>query len=178
MTRSFDCAIIGAGLSGLIQAIILAEEGLRVCLLEQHHLPGGHLQTFIRNGQRFDTGFHYLGSTSIDHPFGKYLRYLGIFSRLPLEYYPADCFYQVISPRGIFQLPGNFNAFIARLQQHFPGDTRAIAELAGLCRQLGSVLTFNDSLFTGLPRYSLQQWLDSKIGDPWLRNYWLLFLSS
>ena len=68
MRHSFDYVIIGAGLSGLVQTAILAQEGKSVCLLEAHSVPGGYLQTFSRNHCNFDIGFHYFGSTDANNP--------------------------------------------------------------------------------------------------------------
>ncbi len=65
---SADAIVVGAGLSGLVDAILLAETGRRVLVLEQHTIPGGYLQQFTRRGTVFDVGFHYLGSTDAGRP--------------------------------------------------------------------------------------------------------------
>ena len=41
-----DAIIIGSGMSGLTAAIILAKEGKRVVVLEEHYRPGGFLASF------------------------------------------------------------------------------------------------------------------------------------
>ena len=60
----YDVVIIGGGLGGLVSALLLSKEGLKVVVLEQHHKAGGNLQTFTRDGCIFDTGMpvHFHGS--------------------------------------------------------------------------------------------------------------------
>ncbi len=51
-----DVIVIGAGLSGLTAAALLAKRGLKVTLLEQHYQPGGSCGAFRRKGVTFDQG--------------------------------------------------------------------------------------------------------------------------
>jgi len=51
-----DVIVIGAGLSGLTTAGLLAKRGLKVKLLEQHYQPGGSCGAFRRKGVTFDQG--------------------------------------------------------------------------------------------------------------------------
>ena len=64
----YDAVVIGAGMSGLVDAILLAETGRRVVVLEHHTIPGGYLQQFKRKKTVFDVGFHYMGSTNPGRP--------------------------------------------------------------------------------------------------------------
>lgn len=177
--QTFDQIIIGAGLSGLIQAVILAQEGCKVCLLEASSTPGGYLQTFSRKGYKFDIGFHYLGSTNIDKPLGKYFRYLQIFDRLPMRYFPDDCFYQVNSSAHGFSLPTSFPAFIEKLAATFPAEQEAISKFHTLVTSITTSFRWYDlqpghaSLTHGnlpLP-ISIGQWLDENIHDHWLKKF-------
>jgi phytoene dehydrogenase-like protein len=61
-----DVLIIGAGLSGLAAGIRLAHFGKRVCIAEQHRLPGGLNSCFERKGRRLDVGLH--AFTNLAHP--------------------------------------------------------------------------------------------------------------
>ena len=58
---NLDAIIIGSGIGGLATAAILAKEGKKVLVLEQHDLAGGNLHTFTDKGYEFDTGVHYIG---------------------------------------------------------------------------------------------------------------------
>ncbi len=55
-TSQSDVIVIGAGISGLTAAALLAKSGLKVELLEQHYQPGGSCGAFRRNGVTFDQG--------------------------------------------------------------------------------------------------------------------------
>ena len=52
----YDVLVIGAGLSGLTAASLLAKRGLRVGVLEHGHTPGGSCGIFKRQGAIFDQG--------------------------------------------------------------------------------------------------------------------------
>jgi prolycopene isomerase len=54
--RSFDVAVVGAGLSGLTAAALLARSGLSVLVLERNYMPGGACGAFRRKGVTFDLG--------------------------------------------------------------------------------------------------------------------------
>ena len=55
--------VVGSGIAGLTAAVILAKEGYKVLVLEQHYRPGGFTHTFKRKGGYFwDVGVHYVGN--------------------------------------------------------------------------------------------------------------------
>ncbi len=53
--------VIGSGISGLTMALLLAQRGRKVILVEKLPFIGGYLNRFSRNGLRFDTGLHFTG---------------------------------------------------------------------------------------------------------------------
>ncbi len=53
--------VVGSGISGLTMALLLAQRGRSVWLIEQQPVLGGYLHRFSRQGLRFDTGFHFTG---------------------------------------------------------------------------------------------------------------------
>lgn len=55
-----NIVVIGAGLSGLIVANLLAKRGHRITLLEQAGHVGGCLRSFCHNDIRYETGFHFV----------------------------------------------------------------------------------------------------------------------
>lgn len=79
--------IIGAGLGGLLCGKILSQEGFSVTILEQGGQAGGALQTFVRDGIRFDTGFHTVGGLGPGEPLEQVLRPLGLMDLpwIPME---------------------------------------------------------------------------------------------
>ena len=54
--QSYDVAVIGAGIGGLVSAALLAKEGKHVLVLEQQRDVGGCAATFSHRGFRFDSG--------------------------------------------------------------------------------------------------------------------------
>lgn len=63
--------IIGAGVGGLVTAVILSKFfGKKVCVLEAHASLGGCLHTFVERGYEFDVGLHYVGG--IESTFGRF----------------------------------------------------------------------------------------------------------
>ena len=76
MKKEFDILVIGSGLGGLVSALILAKEGMKVCVLEKNNQYGGNLQTFSRDKLIFDTGVHYLGGLSEGQNLYQYFSYL------------------------------------------------------------------------------------------------------
>jgi phytoene dehydrogenase-like protein len=59
LAPSYDAAVIGAGVGGLICGNLLARAGLRVLLIEQHTVVGGYCSTFTRKGFTFDAASHF-----------------------------------------------------------------------------------------------------------------------
>mmetsp|Transcript_48332 Transcript_48332/g.135971 ORF Transcript_48332/g.135971 Transcript_48332/m.135971 type:complete len:592 (+) Transcript_48332:218-1993(+) len=60
--KVWDAIVIGSGIGGLATASLLAQNGKKVLVLEQHWTAGGCTHTFESNGYRFGTGIHYIGS--------------------------------------------------------------------------------------------------------------------
>ena len=70
--------IIGAGFGGMLCGRVLSRRGFDVTLLEQGRQAGGALQTFVRDGIRFDTGFHSVGGLGPWEPLELLFRPLGL----------------------------------------------------------------------------------------------------
>ena len=79
--------VIGAGLGGLLCGKILSQHGFRVTILEQGAQAGGALQSFVREGIRFDTGFHSVGGLGPGEPLERIFRPLGLMDLpwMPME---------------------------------------------------------------------------------------------
>ncbi len=177
--KNFDYLIIGAGISGLIQATILAQEGAKVCILEAQKIPGGFLQTFSRKKYKFDTGFHYIGGTNPGKPLRKYLEYLGIFKNLPIQNYPKECFFEVSAGDKKLSIPSSFSDFIQKLKVCFPQDSKGIQSFYELVSGVTSSFSWYDlkaeknylsSAELSFPKLSISQWLNENLEDVWLKK--------
>ena len=98
----YDVIVIGSGMSGLTSALILAKEGKKVLVLEQHYKVGGLLHTFTREGISFDTGLHYIGAVSKGQILWNYLEYLGVNKNLEYIPYDTECFDKVVFPIKVY----------------------------------------------------------------------------
>ena len=79
-----DAVVIGSGLGGLLSGVILSRAGYRVTVLEKAAKPGGCLQSFTREGLRFETGFHSVAGLEEGGPLERIFRPLGLMD-LPWE---------------------------------------------------------------------------------------------
>ena len=60
--KDIDIIVVGSGISGLTSAALLSDY-YNVVVFEQHpERIGGCLHTFSKNGQKFETGVHYIGN--------------------------------------------------------------------------------------------------------------------
>lgn len=125
-TGQFDIIIIGSGISGMTAGIILAKEGKRVLILEQHSIPGGLTQTFQRGGTVFPTGVHRLGALNPGEPLWYYFNYLGLIERLELTPMSREGFETYYFPDASFSVPQGHDAYKARLVSNFPEHADAL----------------------------------------------------
>src|SRR5690554_2658374 len=79
-------------MGGLVSSIILAKEGLKVCVLGKNNQYGGNLQTFVRDKVIFDTGVHYIGGLEKGQNLYQYFKYLGIIDGLRLKRMDKDAY--------------------------------------------------------------------------------------
>lgn len=132
----YDVLIVGSGLGGLLCGSILSREGMRVCVIEKHHQPGGCLQNFTRQGCVFDTGIHYLGSLDEGQVLNRYFKYFGLLDKISLKRLDADGF-DVISFAGDpneYKYAMGDEAFVERLAEHFPQERQALKEYVARVR--------------------------------------------
>ena len=136
---AYDVVIIGAGMSGLVDAILMAETGLRVLVLEQHYAAGGYLQQFKRKKTTFDVGFHYMGSTAPGRPMRQFLEHLQVWDRIRCIPFPEDAAIEVHSGGRSFAYPNSWARFVAKAYVEWP------EQRAALDRIIGDVETVCDS---------------------------------
>lgn len=124
--KKIDTIIIGSGISGMAAGIILAREGQKVLVLEQHHVPGGLTQTYSRKGAVFPTGVHRLGSLESGQPLWYYFKYLGLMDRLELVPLAKDGFEQFFFPSQSFEVPVGRDRYHQKLIEYFPDQEKEI----------------------------------------------------
>ncbi|WP_347216889.1 NAD(P)/FAD-dependent oxidoreductase [Chryseobacterium sp.] len=124
MKKEYDILVIGSGLGGLVSALILAKEGLKVCVLEKNNQYGGNLQTFSRDKLIFDTGVHYLGGLSKGQNLNRFFSYLEIMDELELQKMDEDGYDRISFGDDAIQYPHaqGYQNFVEQLSAHFPEE--------------------------------------------------------
>jgi phytoene dehydrogenase-like protein len=139
ITDEFDVVILGSGLGGLASGAILSKEGLKVCILEKNEQIGGNLQTFNRDGVKFDTGVHYIGGLDKGQNLYKLFNYFGIMDRLKLQKMDPTGFDVVLFKDDVKEYPYGmgYDNFIRIMTEAFPDEEGAIIrycdELKRIC---------------------------------------------
>ncbi len=88
----YDYVVIGSGISGLVTATILAQDGKRVAVIEKAPQLAPVLRGFSRQGVPFDTGFHYAGGLGEGEILDRLFRYMGVAGRLEKYSFASDRF--------------------------------------------------------------------------------------
>lgn len=130
--------IIGSGLGGLSCGVLLAKNGYQVTVLEQSHQIGGCLQCFTRNGVKFETGMHFIGSAAPGQTLNRLMHYLEIDKNVHLS--PLDPQgYDVISIDGkIYRIPQGREAFIRQMTEYFPHEHDKLVKYCDLVENIAN----------------------------------------
>ena len=140
--KRYDVIIIGGGLGGLSCGAMLSKEGLNVCVLEQHSVIGGCLQSFHRNGRVLDTGMHYVGSLSEGQIMHQYFKYLGIINDLRLRKLDENGYDHFHFGDGTSYCHAmGYERFVDTLSEKFPAEHENIKLFANLLKEVGSLIS-------------------------------------
>lgn len=147
MKKEYDILVIGSGLGGLVSALILAKEGLKVCVLEKNNQYGGNLQTFSRDKLIFDTGVHYLGGLSRGQNLHQYFSYLEIMDELELQKMDEDGYDKITFGDDPVEYPHaqGYRNFVKQLSEFFPHEKE---NLESYCEEIQYVCS-------QFPRYNV-----------------------
>ena len=126
----YDYVVIGAGVSGMSTAIILAKNGFEVALVEKSKKTAPLIRGFTRNKVYFDTGFHHTGSFGEGEVLDTLFHYLGLSDKLEKLPFNQDGFdlLRCLETGFEFQFPSGYERIRQRLSDTFAGESRAINE--------------------------------------------------
>lgn len=134
----YDAIVIGAGLGGLGCAALMARNGLRPLVIEQHTIPGGYATSFTREA---DSGGTFtcevsLHSTSAKAPgMRRLLTEMGVYDRLDMV--DHELAWTRIGTDGLVDLPNTGLAGLETLlKQRFPADFDDITRLMAYWRHM------------------------------------------
>ncbi len=133
----YDTIVAGGGIAGLTAAAYAARAGQKVLLIEKNRECGGLVNTFTRDGFRFDAGVRALEDAGIIFPM---LNDLGI--RLEVVKSPVS----VGVGREILHIEGpqSLEAYREMLQRLYPGSE---GEVAAVIRAIRKVMKYMDVLY-------------------------------
>lgn len=166
-----EVVIIGGGLGGLECGLILQRSGYDVTLLERNGQVGGCLQSFIRGGRLFDTGFHYAGGLGEGEPLNILFRYFGL-SDLPWQQLDPECADEIVIDGNSFPMATGYERFAERLAGYFPSERESLHEYAGFLKGVGEGIFNAFSIGSVNPLFgrSASDYLESRFKDPLLRR--------
>ncbi|HYL06158.1 MAG TPA: NAD(P)/FAD-dependent oxidoreductase [Thermoanaerobaculia bacterium] len=152
---AYDVVVIGSGIGGLIAGNLLARDGARVLLVEQHYMTGGYCSTFRRGGYTFDAATHFyplLGNP--ETLTGRLLSQLGVETEW-VKMDPVDVFHLPDGTR--FDVPADFAVYLARLEALFPHEAAALDGFFAQAREaylLGLLHYFRGREAPGMAAYA------------------------
>jgi len=176
--QRYDYAVVGGGVSGLTAALLLAQEGRSVALIERSRSVGGSLCRFRRKGVPFDTGFHFTGGFSPDGLMVEMLDVLGLRDAITpvfLSAERANAFLFEDSGRSFF-FPSGIDSIERTFGGYFPDEREGIRcyfdKVKAVCERTVS-MDIENILLTGdvleEDFVSLQDVLDDLFDDPHLK---------
>ncbi len=155
--------IIGSGIGGLSTAIILAQGGFDVTVVEKNAQPGGLLRSYSRDGIECAVGVHYLGSLDKGQILRTFFDYLGVTEAIPVTRMGREgiidryIFESSASYPSTFDLPPGIDRYEENLTAAFPQDSRAISKIIAPIRTAARQLHGLDFLYAGDSGFSLPE---------------------
>ncbi|MEN8134613.1 MAG: NAD(P)/FAD-dependent oxidoreductase [Thermodesulfobacteriota bacterium] len=139
-----DAIVIGSGISGLTAAALLAKNGRKVVIVEQHKKPGGALRRFTRGGIPFDIGFHYTGGLGQGQILKVLWEYLGVWPGITPQPIHPDGYDFFKFPESKTEVKGFYSYEKAKAELHsvFPHEVTGINQYLDTINNLAMKIPF------------------------------------
>ena len=128
----YDVIIIGGALAGLSSALMLADKGKDVLVLERHNLPGGIATSFVRGGIEIEAALHEMmsiGSKKHRLKVGKFFDDMGV----DIDWLNVAEAYHASLPGTEVTLHAGFKGFAKEIDAEVPGSYEKVIRLMKLC---------------------------------------------
>ena len=117
------CVVIGGGITGMSAAVMLAQSGMDVTLVEKHPRLAPLLRGFRRDGVHFETGFHFAGGLERGGLLRAWLRSMKL--ELPYDRVLPEC--ETVCLNGCrYSMPCGKNAILEWTAEHFPNSVQGM----------------------------------------------------
>jgi all-trans-retinol 13,14-reductase len=156
-----DDVIIGSGMGGMVLAGLLTRFGRKVCVLEQHYVPGGVTHSFRRRELRFNIGVHLVGDVAGPSPSPAGLLLSELCEPPVIWDSLGDHYDRVEFPDESFDIPSTEDGFRAALKERFPDETSAVDKYFELIRR-ATFVSIQHFIYKSLPwhgRRAMWLWL-------------------
>ena len=131
----YDVIIIGGALAGLSSALMLADKGLDVLVLERHNLPGGIATSFVRGGIEIEAALHEMMSIGPKNhrlKVGKFLDDMGV----DIDWLEVPEAYHISLPGQEATLHPGLERFSREIEEQVPGTYDKVLSLLKLCTRV------------------------------------------
>jgi len=163
----WDVVLIGSGLGSLVCGVLLARQGKKVLMLEQHYTPGGFTHVFKRKRFEWDVGIHYIGE--VHDPSSGLRKLFDALSENQLEWADVgDVYDRLVFGETLYELPKGARAFAERMKAYFPKEHLAID------RYMEAVFGASRSARTFFMEKAMPP-LASAVAGPWMRRKFLRY---
>ena len=185
----YDVIVIGGALAGLSSALMLAEKGKDVLVLERHNLPGGIATSFVRGGVEIEAALHEMmgiGPEGKRLKIGEFLENMGV----NVDWLKVPEAYHASLPGIEVTLHPGFETFAKEIDAVVPGTYEKVRKLLQLTHDVfNSVnelsvhpasklqMLFKHEAFVKTAGYSTQEVIDTfdlpQKAQDLLAPYWM-----